>query len=101
MKMYTFSLFCRSLAFAFVTTTAASSQALDTNPTLYNNADGWHLSSLSQWDPYGYDRGSIHLQSTSSESSATQCVPAEGGQTFVATALAYGSCPGARLSALW
>ena len=99
--MYTFCLLWRSLALLFLVMTTASSQALDTNPTLYENADGWTLSSLSEWDTFGYDRGSIHLQSTSSQSRATQCVAAEGGQTFVATARVYGSCPGARLYALW
>lgn len=99
--MYMISLFFRALALLFVAVSTASAQAIDTNPTLYENTDGWTLSSLAQWDPYGYDRGSIHLQSTLSQSSATQCVAAEGGKAFVATARVYGSCPGARLYALW
>jgi hypothetical protein len=99
--MYTFSLFCKALALVFIVAVPALGQGLATNPTLYENADGWTLSDLAQWDSYGYDRGSIHLQSTSSISTATQCVAAEGGQAFVATARVYGACAGARFYALW
>ena len=99
--MYTFVLFCRALALAVAAATSAFAQNLDQNGA-FDGRHRWLDSCRRRANgSFGMDRGSIHLASEKSQSSATQCVSAEGGQAFVATAQVTGHCPGARLYAIW
>ncbi len=96
--MYTFLLFCSAL---LLVGTSASAQNLVENGAFDGGIDGWTISDHVEWSSFGMDYGSIHLTSDTTTSSASQCVAAEGGASFVATAQVTGHCPGARLYAIW
>lgn len=100
--MYTFTYPCLLLACALTIARAAHAQSVD-NPDFDDGIAGWKVSGSSVvWAPsFGFDSGSIHLATDSTASFATQCVWAEGGETFVATARVYAQCSGARLYAFW
>jgi hypothetical protein len=99
--MYTFLLFGRVFAILLLTATAASAQNLIQNGAFDASADGWTMSDAVEWSPFGMDYGSIHLASETTNSTATQCVSAEGGEAFVVSAEVTGRCAGARLYAIW
>jgi hypothetical protein len=80
----------------------APAQNLIINPGFDIGTDGWTTEGDAGWEQtYGLPAGSMYLASETSLSRASQCVIAEGGQAFVATAQVIGQCPGARLYAIW
>ncbi len=83
------------------TATSAFAQNFIRNGAFDASADGWVMSDAAEWSTFGMDYGSIHLWSDKTTSYATQCVAAEGGATFVASAQVSGQCSGARLYAIW
>lgn len=101
--MYTFGYRLLLLAFLSTIVLAAHAQNIDTNPDFDDGIAGWTISGSGVvWAPsFGFDAASIHLDTESIASFATQCVWAEGGETFVATARVYSQCSGARLYAFW
>jgi hypothetical protein len=100
--MYTFFHRLLSLALLLSAAVAAHSQNIDTNPSFDDGIAGWTPWGTVEWAPsFGFDTGSIHLDTKTSTSYATQCVWAEGGQTFVATTRVYSHCAGARFYVFW
>jgi hypothetical protein len=100
--MYTFVLRLLSVAWLLLSVPLAHSQNIDTNPGFDTGIDGWITSGTVEWAAdVGYRGPSIHLDTQTSASVATQCIWAEGGQSFVATARVYAHCPGARFYVFW
>lgn len=100
--MYTFPLRLLSIAWLLLSAGIAYSQNIDTNPNFDTGIEGWTPTGTVEWvSSFGYDSGSIHLETLPSVSMATQCIWAEGGASFVATARVYSHCPGALLIAYW
>jgi hypothetical protein len=101
-KMYTFSLRWLSLALILWVARIAYSQNIDTNPNFDTGLEGWATFGTVEWAPsFGVETGSMHLASSSSASYAMQCLSAEGGAAFVASARVYAHCPGMRFYVFW
>jgi hypothetical protein len=103
MKMHTSSgRICAALATLALVAMPAHAQNLVFNPTFDENIDDWWTSASIEWAPsFGYENGSMHLFSQTTVSSASQCVQAGEGSTYVASARVYSHCVGARFYVFW
>ena len=99
--MYTFVLRLLSISLLLLVTALARAQNIDANPGFDADIVGWTPSGTVEWSPFGFSTGSIHLDTQTSVSTATQCIWAEGGHSFVASARVYSHCPGMRFYVFW
>ena len=87
-------------------------QNMLTNPYFDSSLDGWNISPLdsskvfwtSELDHNGDGTGhggSIHLDTSTTQSFAAQCVVVDPGATYVASAWAYSTCVGHRFYVFW